>query len=155
MAMSPERARALINRVPRGGAVSEAARATSRRRRQIRFARKPAGQAREAAELLAGVEHLEVAEGPHPRGITIDYSLLDYTSKGLEAALVGIGYRLDNSPWRKLVRGLVHFVEETQLRNLTEPARLIKQSNQVFIEAYQHHPHGDHDDAPPEAREDR
>jgi C-terminal processing protease CtpA/Prc len=55
----------------------------------------------------------------------------------------------------KIVRALVYFTEETQLSNLKEPARLIKQSNQVYIKAWEHHPHGDRDDTPVEAREDR
>ena len=81
--------------------------------------------------------------------------LIDYTCEGLEKALRNLGYHLDNSLYCKIVRALVYFTEETQLRNLTEPARLIKQSNQVYIKAYQQHPHGDSDDTPVELREDR
>jgi hypothetical protein len=127
----------------------------SLKRREIRFTRLPPGQAERAAELLAGLECLEVVPGPHPCGITVRYDLIDYTYEGLERALRNLGYHLDNSIYCKIVRALVYFTEATELRNLLEPARLIKQSDRVYIEAYQHHPHGDRDDTPLEAREDR
>ena len=152
--MTPERARELARRVPHPAHNAVAA-SGNLKRREIRFTRLPPGQAGRAAELLAGLECLEVRSGPHPRSITVTYDLIDYTCEGLETALRRLGYHLDNSLYCKLVRALVYFTEETQLRNLNEPARLIKQSNQVYIQAWEHHPHGDRDETPPEAREDR
>ena len=153
--MTPERARQLAHRVPDPGHASIVPEHGSVKRREIRFTKMPPDQAKRASELLAGLEYLEVARGPHVRGITVRYDLLDYTCEGLEKALRNLGYHLDNSLYCKIVRAIVHCTEETQLRNLKEPARLIKQSNQVYIKAYQHHPHGDHDDTPAELREDR
>jgi hypothetical protein len=153
--MTPERARQLAHRVPQAGHAPAAPLHGSIKRREIRFTKMPPEQARKAAELLSGLEYLEVSGGPHPRGITVSYDLVDYTYEGLEKALRNLGYHLDNSIYCKIVRALVYFTEETQLRNLKEPARLIKQSNQVYIKAYQHHPHGDRDDTPAEVREDR
>ncbi len=153
--MTPERARQLAHRVPHTGHASVVPAHGSVKRREIRFTKMPPEQAKKAAELLAGMECLEVSGGPHPRGITVGYDLIDYTYQGLEKALRNLGYHLDNSLYCKIVRALVYFTEETQLRNLKEPARLIKQSNQVYIKAYQHHPHGDRDDTPVELREDR
>jgi hypothetical protein len=153
--MTPERARQLAHRVPHPGHAAAVPEHGSVKRREIRFTKMPPGQSKKAAELLAGMEYLEVANGPHPRGITVRYDLIDYTYQGLEKALRNLGYHLDNSLYCKIVRALVYFTEETQLRNLKEPARLIKQSNQVYIKAYQHHPHGDRDDTPVELREDR
>ncbi len=153
--MTPERARQLAHRVPDPGHASIVPEHGSVKRREIRFTKMPPDQARRASELLAGLEYLEVSSGPHVRGITVRYDLLDYTCEGLEKALRNLGYHLDNSLYCKIVRAIVYFTEETQLRNLKEPARLIKQSNQVYIKAYQHHPHGDHDDTPAELREDR
>ncbi len=154
--MTPERARQLAHRAPPPGhhavAVPEHG---SVKRREIRFTKMPPGQAAKATELFAGLECLDAVPGPHPRGITVRYDLIDYTCEGLERALRKLGYHLDNSIYCKIVRALVYFTEETQLRNLKEPARLIKQSNQVYIKAYQHHPHGDRDDTPLEVREDR
>jgi hypothetical protein len=125
------------------------------KRSEIRFAKSPPDQAERAAALLAGLEFLEVRRGPHPRGIRASYDLVDYTLEGLETALRKLGYRLDDSLPRRIVRALTYFTEATQLSNLKEPVRLIKQSNQVYIKAYEHHPHGDHDDTPAELREDR
>jgi hypothetical protein len=153
--MNPERARQLAHRVPQAGHTPAVPQHGSIKRREIRFTKMPPEQARKAAELLAGLEFLEVSGGPHPRSITVSYDLVDYTYEGLEKALRNLGYHLDNSIYCKIVRALVYFTEETQLRNLKEPARLIKQSNQVYIKAYQHHPHGDRDDTPVEVREDR
>lgn len=115
----------------------------------------PPGQVENAFDLLNGLEYLDVSHGPHALGLTVTYDLVDYTLEGLENALRKVGFHLDTSLYSKIVRALVYFTEETQLRNLQEPTRLIKQSNQVYIEAYQHHMHGDRDDTPPEAREDR
>ncbi len=151
--MNPERARQLAHRVPEQVAHEAAPGCT--KRREIRFTKLPPDQAARAIELLSGLEFLEVSSGPHPRGITVRYDLVDYTCAGLEKALCNLGYHLDNSLYCKVVRAIVYFTEETQLRNLKEPARLIKQSNRVYVKAYQHHPHGDRDDTPMEAREDR
>lgn len=151
--MTPERARELAHRVPPPRHAEP--QYGCLKRREIRFTELPPGQAKRAAELLSGLEYLEVCGGPHPRGITVGYDLVDYSYQGLEKALQNLGYHLDNSLYCKIVRAIVYFTEETQLRNLKEPARLIKQSNQVYIKAYQHHPHGDRDDTPVELREDR
>ncbi|CAG0930216.1 MAG: hypothetical protein EFKGCFLK_01188 [Rhodocyclaceae bacterium] len=151
--MNPERARQLAHRVPEP-ALHEVAPGCAKRR-EIRFTKMPPEQALRALDLLSGLECLEVSPGPHPRGITVAYDLVDYTYEGLEKALRKLGYHLDNSLYCKIVRALVRFTEETQLRNLKEPARLIKQSNQVYIRAWEHHPHGDRDDTPAEVREDR
>lgn len=153
--MTPERARQLAHRVPGADHAPVVPEFGSVKRREIRFTKMPPDQAKRAMELLAGLEYLEVVPGPHVRSITVGYDLLDYTCEGLEHALRKLGYHLDNSLYFKIVRAIVYFTEETQLRNLKEPARLIKQSNQVYIRAYQHHPHGDHDDTPAELREDR
>lgn len=149
--MNPERARQLAHRVPAPAVPAHG----NLKRREIRFTRMPPEQAARALDLLSGLECLEVSAGPHPRGISVSYDLIDYTYQGLEKALRNLGYHLDNSIYCKIVRALVYFTEETQLSNLKEPARLIKQSNQVYIRAWEHHPHGDRDDTPVEAREDR
>jgi len=96
----------------------------------------------------SGHEEVRLSDDP-------DGTVIDYTYQGLEKALRNLGYHLDNSLYCKIFRALVYFTEETQLGYLNAPARLIKQSNQVYIKAYQHHPHGDRDDTPVELREDR
>jgi hypothetical protein len=69
----------------------------------------------------------------------VRYSVLDYSLESLEDALREAGFALDNSLYTKLVRALVYFCEETQRHNLLSPERLIKQSNEVYIQAWDHH----------------
>lgn len=153
--MTPEQARRLAHRVPDPRPRDDLPLAACIKRREIRFTRLPPDQASRALELLSGLECLEVTAGPHPRGLTVTYDLIDYTCQGLERALRNLGFHLDNSLYCKIVRALVYFTETTQLDNLKEPVRLIKQSNQVYIRAWERHPHGDRDDTPVELREDR
>ena len=88
-----------------------------------------------------------------PLCVVVRYSVLDYSLETLEDALREAGFALENSLYVRLVRAIVYFSEETQRHNLLSPERLIKQSNEVYIQAWNHHAHGDHDDTPPELRE--
>ena len=63
------------------------------------------------------------------------------------------GFHLDRSLLIRLHRALIYYVEDTQVHNLRSPERLIKQSHEVYIQAYAHHLHGDRDETPPELRE--
>lgn len=125
------------------------------KRREIRFKALPPGQTGRAAALLNGLPGLEVTRGPRDRVLIISYRVTDYTLMGIEEALATQGFQLDNTLYTKLMRALAHFCEETQLRNLRSPQRLIKKSNEVYVKVYDHHPHGDHDDTPVELREYR
>jgi hypothetical protein len=53
------------------------------------------------------------------------------------------------------MRMMIAYAEETQLRNMRMPERLIKKSHEVYSRAWDHHLHGDHDDTPPDMRQDR
>jgi hypothetical protein len=54
----------------------------------------------------------------------------------------------------KLTRALIYYVEETQLHNIGAPEKRLKRSAQeAYVQAWEHHPHGDHDETPPEWRE--
>lgn len=96
---------------------------------------------------------LAVESGRRPLSLVVRYSIMEYSLEGLESALVEAGFHLDQSLLTRLRRAFVYFCEETQRHNLLSPERLVKQSNEVYIKAYGHHPHGDHDDTPPELRE--
>jgi hypothetical protein len=123
------------------------------KQRELRFNQTPAGQAERAEHLLAPLEGLEVLGQSRPLALVIRYEISRYTFRGIELTLEGNGFHLDNSLYMKLLRALVNFCEETQLRNLVQPERLIKKSNEIYVQAWEHHPHGDHDDTPPELRE--
>lgn len=123
------------------------------KRREIRFSKLPPEQPVSACEMLCRLERLVAEMGPHPRGVSARYELTDYTLEAIEQRLRDRGYHLDNSLYSKLVRALVHYSEETELRNLRAPERLIKQSNEVYVQAWERRPHGDRDEMPPELRE--
>jgi hypothetical protein len=125
----------------------------TQKHRELRFAT-PA-QAAEALILLGGLGNMAVEPGHAPQSISIWYDLNDYTLAGIADALTKQGFRLDNGRYARFIRGLIAFCEETQLRNLHGPQRLIKKSQDIYFKAWTHHPHGDHDDTPPELRQDK
>ncbi len=125
-----------------------------RKERSIQFAEIPPGQVPEAADFLGGLERLEIR--PRSGELTIDvaYDLHDHSLEELESALEDKGFHLDCSLLNKLIRALIYYVEETEIHNLDAPTRLLKKSqNEAYTQAWERHPHGDHDDTPPEWRE--
>lgn len=123
------------------------------KRREIRFKQLPPGQVERALLSLRCESDLQVGPADHPLGVIVSYSVLDRSLEMIEDGLRDAGFHLENSLYFKLVRALVYFCEETQRHNARAPERLIKQSNEVYVTVYDQHPHGDHDDTPPELRE--
>lgn len=121
--------------------------------REIRFKKLPPGQVDRAYRALRMLKGLRVEPGATEYALDVRYSVLDYSLEALEDALREAGFALDNTLYSKVVRALVYFCEETQRHNLESPERLIKQSNEVYIQAWDHHVHGDHDETPPDLRE--
>ena len=122
--------------------------------RQILFSKFPPGQVPEAADSLAHHQDVQVQAHLEKRVVAVDYDLQQYTLEILEEGLIDQGFHLDNTLMAKLTRALIHYVEETQLHNLQAPERLIKRSqNEAYLHAWERHPHGDHDDTPPEWRD--
>ena len=125
-----------------------------RKERNILFARFPPGQVPEASDFLARIERLEVERREQPRTVGVAYDLRDHCLEALEGTLEEQGYHLDNALLSKMMRALIYYVEETQLHNLDTPARPLKRSqSEAYTHAWERHPHGDHDDTPPEWRE--
>lgn len=152
--MNPERARLLRDQergLHRPHAL--APQAGTRKHREIRLCRLKQQQVGEAAALLATLPGLEVAPGIQSNGVAVWYEIADHCMEALERFLEDRGFHLENTLYCKLVRALVYFTEETQRRNLGQPERLIKKSHEVYSHAWENHPHGDHDDTPPELRE--
>ena len=83
------------------------------------------------------------------------HDLRAHTLAELEASLEDKGYHLDNTLLSKLIRAFVHYVEETELHNLEADGERPrnKSQNQAYTQAWERHPHGDHDTTPPEWRE--
>lgn len=124
-----------------------------RKQREILFAKFPPAQVPEAADQLRRLERLQAEPELEKRAVAVAYSLSDHTLNELEDHLVERGYHLDNTLFSKLMRALVHYTEEVQLRNLQAPERLLKRPDEAYVHAWEQHAHGDHDDTPPEWRE--
>lgn len=125
-----------------------------KKRRDILFSKFPPGQVPEAADDLRCLDEVDVEPKYEKRAVGVAYELTSHTLRELEDQLVDKGYHLDNTLMTKLMRALVYYVEDTQLHNLDAPEKRLKRtSQQAYIQAWEHHPHGDHDDTPPEWRE--
>ena len=125
-----------------------------RKEREILFSKFPPGQVPEAADDLQRLEEVKVAPKYERRAVDVTYDLQQHTLQELEEHLVDKGYHLDNTLMSKLTRALIHYVEETQLHNLGAPEKRLKRSSQeAYVKAWEHRPHGDHDETPPEWRE--
>ncbi|THF62339.1 hypothetical protein E6C76_18640 [Pseudothauera nasutitermitis] len=124
-----------------------------RKARELRFKALPPGQVERAWLFLGLLKGVQVERLDNPLALGIRYSVLEYSLESIEDALSEAGFRLDNTLYMKLVRALVYFCEETQRHNLESPERLLKKSNEAYVQAWDQHAHGDHDDAPPELRE--
>lgn len=125
-----------------------------RKERNLLFSKFPPGQVPEASDYLGKLEHLEVEAHVERRAVGVAYDLHEHSLQELEGALEDKGYHLDNTLMSKMMRALIYYVEETQLHNLDAPHRLLKKSqHEAYTHAWERHPHGDHDDTPPEWRE--
>ena len=153
--MTPEKARELRDGHVRCKPAPFSPQPGTLKHRELHFDAVRPGQVEEVRRLLSGLGGMEIADGRTPHSLSIWYELGDYNFKGLEAALTRQGFHLDNGLYFKLLRALVYYCEETQLRNMRVPERLIKKSHEVYSKAWDHHLHGDHDETPPELRLDR
>lgn len=121
--------------------------------REIRVASSPPGQIDAASAALRMLKGVVVDRGAQPFSLSVRYSILDHSLELLEDHLRDAGFHLDGSLYAKLVRAIVYFCEETQRHTLLSPERLIKKSNEVYVNVYDQHQHGDHDDTPVELRD--
>ena len=122
--------------------------------RSVLFSKFPPGQVPEASDVLAKIEHLEVEPHVERRTVGVAYDLHEHSLQEIEGELEDKGYHLDTALLSKMMRALIYYVEETQLHNLDAPDRLLKKSqHEAYTHAWERHPHGDHDDTPPEWRE--
>ncbi|MDA0189752.1 MAG: hypothetical protein OSW77_05375 [Proteobacteria bacterium] len=127
-----------------------------RKERNIQFSKFPPGQVPEASDYLAQVERVEAEPIVEKRAVGVAYDLREHSLQELEGVLEDRGYHLDNTLMSKLRRALIYYVEETQLHNLGAPEKPLKHSQSAaYTQAWERHPHGDHDDTPPEWREYR
>jgi rubrerythrin len=152
--MTPEKARQLRDGGSRRRPSPFAPQPGTRKHRELHFDPAKPEQVEEARKLLSGLEGMDVETGLAPHSLSIWYEVSVYTLEGLEAALKRQGFQLDNGVMSKISRAVVYFCEETQLRNMRVPERLIKKSHDIYSKAWEHHSHGDHDETPPEMRKE-
>ncbi|MBN9421133.1 MAG: hypothetical protein BGO63_10900 [Candidatus Accumulibacter sp. 66-26] len=127
-----------------------------RKERNIQFSKFPPGQVPEASDYLARIERVEAEALVEKRAVGVAYDLREHSLQELEGTLEDKGYHLDNTLMSKMMRALIYYVEETQLHNLEAPLKPLKRSqSEAYTHAWERHPHGDHDDTPPEWREYR
>jgi hypothetical protein len=122
--------------------------------RVLVFSEEPANQLFQAYLLLIGLEDFHVEMGPQPRSLLIRYSVQHYSLEALEKALNREGFRLEYRLLDKIKKHLTHYCEDVQYHNLKTPEPRTKNNSQeIFVKAYELHPHGNHDDTPKELRE--
>lgn len=125
-----------------------------RKQRSVLFAKFPPGQVPEASNFLSRIERLQLEQSHQARAVDVAYDLHHHCLQEIEGALEDHGYHLDNTLMSKMKRALIYYVEETQRHNLDAPHRPLKRSqSEAYTQAWERHPHGDHDDTPPEWRE--
>lgn len=124
------------------------------KKREILFSKFPPGQVPEAASDLQRLDEVNVEPKFEKRSVGVSYDLQQHTLRELDEHLIDKGYHLDNTLMTKLTRALIYYVEDTQLHNMAAPEKRLKRSEQeAYVKAWEHRPHGDHDDTPPEWRE--
>lgn len=125
-----------------------------KKQREIHFQALPTDQAVQAARLLGRLPNVAASAHPVDNRLLVSYCLPEWTLEHLEARLLQAGFHLDGALMQRIRRALVHYTESVQLENLHHPEREYK-TKEVYIHAWEHHAHGDHDDTPEELREYR
>jgi hypothetical protein len=125
-----------------------------RKDRTILFSKFPPGQVPEASDYLGKLDNVNVETRDERKALGVAYDLREHSLQELEGSLEDKGYHLDNTLMSKMMRALIYYVEETQIHNLDAPDKPMKRSQtEAYTHAWERHPHGDHDDTPPEWRE--
>jgi len=109
-------------------------------------------QAVSAMQLLGGIPGIETLRVHSPLRLSVRYHLSHFTLAEIETLLEELGYHLDNSLLVKLKRALFHYSDETERTNIGCHHGPCKTTRDVFINRYQHRPHGCRDTRPPHWR---
>lgn len=125
-----------------------------KKERVLIFAAEPAPQLTQAFILLSGLKNFQVEKGPLENSLLIRYSVEHYSLEGLEKALIKEGFVFHYGLFAKIKKTLIHYCEDVQYHNLKTPEPRTKNNTQeVFVKAYEQHPHGDHDETKPLSRQ--
>jgi len=124
------------------------------KQRVLVFSNDPANQLDQAYLLLRGLEDFHVEKTALPNSLLIRYSIQHYSLEALENALKREGFKLEHSLFGRIKTQLIHYCEDVQYHNLKTPEPRTKNNSQeIFVKAYEQHPHGNHDDTPKDLRE--
>ncbi len=125
---------------------------TQKRREIVFHATPPAQTARAYAQLSMLPDMVVTRVGEYT--LQVHYSVTDHTLEDLESLLVELGYHLETTLLLRLKRALIYHVERVQRENLGKPE--VKTKNyKPHMQAWEHRPHGDHDETPEEWRQYR
>lgn len=121
------------------------------KRREIVFHPTPPGQVERALALLSGLPGL-TAHPTGPRTLRLEYCVAEYTLQDIETALSDQGFHLESTLLIRIRRSLAYYSERVQRENMVKPEHRTK-NYQAHMEAWNKHPHGDHDETPVEWRQ--
>lgn len=123
----------------------------TQKRRELVFHHLPPGQVDRALPLLAEMPGLIVTRLDE-NILLLDYDVADYALEDIENALGTQGFHLRATLLIRIRRALAYHCERVQRQNLRKPAPRTK-NYQAYVEAWEHRPHGDHDETPEEWRQ--
>ncbi len=119
--------------------------------REIVFHPLPPEQVERALNLLRELPGL-TATRAGPQSLQITYSVTEHTLQDLETLLGLRGFHLEATLLIRVKRALVYYCEHVQRENLHKPEVQTKKYK-PHMEAWEKHPHGDHDETPTEWRQ--
>ncbi|KPC50799.1 hypothetical protein [Amantichitinum ursilacus] len=111
----------------------------------------PPDQAVQAARALGRLPGVVVQSCSAEHRVSVHYDVMEHTLQELEAQLQQNGFHLDGSILQKIKRAIVYYTEDVQRDNMHMPEHPTK-TRDVYVQMWDHHPHGDHDDTPEELR---
>jgi hypothetical protein len=94
---------------------------------------------------IDGILGVRLGEGER---VQVSYDLSRLSLKIIDEALIELGFHLDNSLFNKLMRALHYYSEEAQCANLGCHRGGSNHTLDIFIQRYQHLPHGCRDNRP-------
>ena len=119
--------------------------------REMVFHPLPPGQVERAIELLDSLPGVTLSR-TGPLSLRVAYCVVDHCLRDLEALLCQHGLHLEATLLIRVKRALVYYCEHVQRENLHKPEVQTKKFK-PHVEAWEKHPHGDHDETPAEWRQ--
>lgn len=105
-------------------------------------------QALTASHMLADIDGITLAETLSQDHMIVRYDIRFFTLSDIEDLLTTVGFHLQNSLLIKIKRALYRYTEETERANLGYSEGQSNNTREVFINRYQHLPHGCRDKRP-------